>query len=123
MGSDLARFAVGGALVTARASTQEFPDATPRPWHQDEGFPLAICQADGSSLGAMEPGFPQISNAEMEANAALVCCAVNERDGLLAENKRLREALAGLLEQADLGAVDEETQPLVDAARAALGEA
>jgi hypothetical protein len=77
----------------------------------------AIRLADYPDFAASQ----MVSELAEQAHAALAL--PNERDSLRLEVEGLREALRGLLEQADMGAVDEETQPLVDAARRALGEA
>lgn len=92
-------------LPTSPASVEGFKRATPRPWHLDDGYPLAVCQSDGSSLGVMEPGFPQITEAEMKANARLVVQAVNAYDGG-AEVAALRqrvEVLEAALEECRAG--------------------
>ena len=51
-------------------------------------------------------------NPKTEANAILIAAA-----------PELLEALNGILDQCDLGEVNEETQPLIDAAKAAIAKA
>lgn len=70
------------------------------------GYLLAIVPRKGRKYADARP------QAEQEANAALFATA-----------SELLAALVALLEQADLGEVDEETQPIVDQARAAIAKA
>jgi len=44
----------------------------------------------GESIAQIEGGWPQCTSDENEANAALIVKAVNERDTLIAEIRRLR---------------------------------
>jgi len=69
-----------------------------------------------------------ISNFEAchaTGNAALIAAApdlLRERDEARALVAELAQALSDLLDEADLGEVDEETAPIVDAARAVLAK-
>jgi hypothetical protein len=101
---------VSRATTPARepASTQEFAEATPRPW-QRSGCRIKwrtvasdhICDSHGvgpdSDPVALVLYDPK-RHAESFANAALIAAAVNEREGLLAEVEGLREALRNLLQ-------------------------
>lgn len=48
---------------------------TPGPWLQDEGDPLVIVNAAGSSLGEMSAGDPFITYEQQYANARLAAAA------------------------------------------------
>ena len=65
-----------------------------------EGYPLLVLRTGERSV------------EENEANAQLIAAA-----------PELLAALEALLEQADLGEVDEETQPIVDQAKRAINKA
>lgn len=59
-----------------------------------------------------------------EANAALIVEAVNSHASLVAENARLRDALAPIVKDVEsAGALWLISRPLIEAARSALGGA
>jgi hypothetical protein len=67
---------------------------TPGPWGVYEGDPTIIVTADGTSLGEMTSGAPDIGMAEDIANARLAAAA----PALLAELKCLSRAYVSLME-------------------------
>jgi hypothetical protein len=82
------------------------PDYTPGPWITTQFH--NVMDKDGSRVAHVEM-MPGQDEEQRAANARLIAAA-----------PALLSALQGLLDEADLGEVTEETQPLVDAARAAI---
>ncbi len=98
---------MSGHADTIRA---EFPDSTPRPWYFD-GWDIFTSASSAGSRGDGHRLVVPLSHLNetfhpsqkvSEDDARLIVAAVNERDALLAENRRLREALERIAEFADM---------------------
>ena len=87
--------------------------ATKRPWKVDEDGAICATWENGMDVqiaitahthwtadhdGGKGRVYTQRIVQETKANAALIVAAVNERDGLLAQNRAMREALRDILD-------------------------